>query len=443
MKETTIEVKRDGVVALIRPTPKQGVIRYIVDYRLKGQRKLLWRSTLEKAREAANDALDKIADGDADTLELTATDCHMFVRSRDALAGTGRPVDLVCLDYAEMLRILDGRTTPIEAIRDWVKQNLVSRPKISVADAVSRVQEQSVADGKSKARQHELDVILNQFAANFNCEVHAITPSMISSYLTGLARANDSTLPLGERSKRNHKDVIKHLNTWLVLHGYLAKGTNWMEGVQKYSKRKQGDITIYTPAELKLILTEAAKPAHRSKWMVGFCAISAFSTIRHSEIKRLDWKQVELSDKPGESFIEILPVATTKSAGRRRFIPINETLKAWLKTCKKPSGKVVPVTDSYTLLSRLIASAGVSVKPNALRHSSISYCIAQSGDIARVADESGNSVAMIHANYLRRVKPAQAEEWFGILPATPKLRKRQGAARSTAKTPPAKDQSDS
>ena len=413
----SIVVKRGGVVALIRPTQKNGANYFVVDYRLKGQRKLVWRSTLEKAREAANDALEKIADGEADALELTASDRHIFLRANDALAGTGKPIDLVCHDYAEMLRILEGKASPVEVAREWMKQHQVSLPKISVLEAVRRVQSQSVSDGKSWARRHELDVILNQFADSFQCEVHTITPSLISSYLTGLKRADGSGLPLGERTKRNHKDVIKHLNTWLVLHGYLAKGTNWMEGVQKYSKRKQGDITIYTPAELKLILAAAAKTPTRSKWMIGFCAISAFSTIRHSELKRLDWKQIELSDKAGESFIEILPVATTKSAGRRRFIPINDTLKAWLKTCRKTSGKVVPVADSYTLLSRLINSAGVAVKPNALRHSSISYSVAQTGDIARVADESGNSVAMIHANYLRRVKAPQAAEWFGIMPA--------------------------
>jgi hypothetical protein len=34
-----------------------------------------------------------------------------------------------------------------------------------------------------------------------------------------------------------------------------------------------------------------------------------------------------------------------------------------------------------------------------------------------VADESGNSPAIIKANYLRRVKPEAAAEWFSIRPS--------------------------
>ena len=56
-------------------------------------------------------------------------------------------------------------------------------------------------------------------------------------------------------------------------------------------------------------------------------------------------------------------------------------------------------------------------KKNALRHSYISYRVAECADVARVADESGNSPAVIKSNYLKRVKPEQAKEWFGVLPA--------------------------
>jgi hypothetical protein len=56
-------------------------------------------------------------------------------------------------------------------------------------------------------------------------------------------------------------------------------------------------------------------------------------------------------------------------------------------------------------------------KKNALRHSYISYRVAECADVARVADESGNSPGIIKTNYLKRVKPDQAAEWFNIMPA--------------------------
>lgn len=416
----SIQVQRNGCVALIRPTPKNGATYFVVDYRPNGKRKLIWRSSLEAARTAANDALDAIARGEAAVAEMRVSDCNFYVRAQESLTGTGKAVDVACLEYAAALKLLAGKTTVEDACRAWIKTNSTTLPKISVAGAVAAVQAQSVADKKSPARRHELEVLLNAFTESFNGQVHAVTPSQVSSYLSSLKRSDKSGLPLSSRSKRNHRDAIKHLNRWGVLHGYLPKDMDWLEGVQNYPKRRGGDISIYTPEEMRLILQAAAATPTRARWMVAFCAISAFSTIRHSEIKRLDWQQVELSEKPGESFIEILPVETTKSAGRRRLIPIGENLKAWLKTCRQESGKVVPVEDSYTLLSRLIKSAGVVVKANALRHSSISYSIAQTGDKARVADESGNSVKVIETNYLRRVKPAQAAAWFNILPKTAK-----------------------
>lgn len=409
-----VTIKEKGVSAIIRESTKfkdgKKHRYFIVEYILLGKRKQVWRSDLAEAKAVASEACIKVANGDQSTLEFKDTDRLAFTRGVEFLATTGIPIDIACRDVADSLAILGGRVSIIEACRDWVKRHAVVLPKISVADAVTKVQQRAASDRKSKARQHELDVLLNKFAENFQCEAHTITPSLISGYLTGLA--------LSERSKRNHQDAIKHLNRWLVLHGYLAKGTDWMEGVQKYSKRKRGEVTIYTPEEMGKVMKTA------KGWEVAFCSISSFSTIRHSELKRLDWAQVELSDKDGESFIEILPMEGTKSDQRRRLIPIGDNLKAWLRTCQKQSGKVVPVKDSTTLIARIVKRAGVEFKRNALRHSAISYRVAQTGDVPRVADESGNSVQVIRTNYLRRVKPSAAVEWFGIMP--PKEKKPTG-----------------
>ena len=405
-KEFPVTVTEGGVSAKIRKISQatNGKIytRYVADFIELGKRKQVGRAKFEDAKQVALDACRRVSCGDHSALELRNGELYSYNRAIEFLAPTGIPVDIACRDVADSLAILGGRVSIIEACRDWVKRNAIVLPKISVADAVTKVQQRAVSDRKSKARQHELGVLLNQFAENFQCEAHTITPSLISGYLTGLA--------LSERSKRNHQDAIKHLNRWLVLHGYLAKGTDWMEGVQKYSKRKRGEVTIYTPEEISKVMATA------KGWEVAFCSISSFSTIRHSELKRLDWAQVELSDKDGESFIEILPMEGTKSDQRRRLIPIGDNLKAWLRTCQKQSGKVVPVKDSTTLIARIVKRAGVEFKRNALRHSAISYRVAQTGDVPRVADESGNSVQVIRTNYLRRVKPSAAVEWFGIMP---------------------------
>jgi hypothetical protein len=62
----------------------------------------------------------------------------------------------------------------------------------------------------------------------------------------------------------------------------------------------------------------------------------------------------------------------------------------------------------------------VELKHNALRHSFISYRVAQIQDVPQVALEAGNSPAMIFGHYRELVTADDAKKWFSIQPkATP------------------------
>ena len=58
-------------------------------------------------------------------------------------------------------------------------------------------------------------------------------------------------------------------------------------------------------------------------------------------------------------------------------------------------------------------------KLNGLRHSYISYRVAQIQNVAQVALEAGNSPQIIFSNYRELVKPAAAVKWFAIEPEMP------------------------
>jgi len=115
--------------------------------------------------------------------------------------------------------------------------------------------------------------------------------------------------------------------------------------VPKYSARKHGEVTIYTPAELQTILKAA------TGWQRAFIAIAAFSALRASEIHRLDWSRIELSDQAGESFIEVRSIENTKSDGRRRLVPVSDNLKAWLRPWQQTSG---PIPATHPVDARLL-----------------------------------------------------------------------------------------
>lgn len=59
---------------------------------------------------------------------------------------------------------------------------------------------------------------------------------------------------------------------------------------------------------------------------------------------------------------------------------------------------------------------GAVWKKNGLRHSYISYRVADIQNVNQTALESGNSPAIIFRHYRELVRPADAKKWFGIEP---------------------------
>jgi integrase len=382
----------------------------VLDYRANGQRKLVWRSTMAKARKAADEAIDKITEGQAEVLNLKSADAHAYTRARAFLdGGEGETkidlqIDEAVRIAAEVLRLLAGRATPLEVTRDWLKRNAVELPKITVADAAVMLKNQAETDGKSNDRQKQLAAALDAFTAAFNCEVLSLTPKMIADYLTAL--------PFKERTKANHRDTIGFFNRWLVLRGYLAKGTDWLEGVQKYTKRKQGEISTYTADEMRRLIAAA------DERILPMIVIGGFAGLRHAEIARLEWQDIDME----EGFIEIK--AENAKTDTRRIVPLKPNLKAFLLPLSKKSGKVVSLVNTTKQLLKTAADTGdvaneikaLEWKHNALRHTYISARVAECADVPRVADEAGNSPQVIRTNYLKRMRPAAAAEWFAIQP---------------------------
>jgi integrase len=401
---------------------------YTLAYSLLGKLKRETFSDLDKAESAGEDAIRRIAGGEQAILQLANRDRDIYQRSVDVLAPFNIQLDVAASECAEVRAILNGSGTPVEAARFFVKLHAKELPRVTVPAAVEKCLAQCRADGKSAARMHQLEHYLNGFATDMNTEVSELTPGIVSRYLTGMVAS--------ERTKKNARDVLGYFGRWLVLHGYLERGTSLVEGVQKYSM-KPGKIQIFTPAEIAEFIASA------DNRLLPYMLIGAFAGLRGAEIQRLDWSEIDLAD----GFIEVK--AEKAKTDIRRLVPIAPNLKAWLNQCRKKAGPVCPFKNVVNQLMKLVAEVNkampknipdkdrMSWKKNALRHSYISYRVAQCADVARVSDESGNSPAIIRSNYLRRVKPNLAKEWFNIMPA--KLRRsRKIVQLKTAKAAAAK-----
>jgi integrase len=395
-------VKQDGVSAKIRKIVKskngRDYIAYVVDYVLLGKRKLDWRADLEEAKQTAREACRKIADGEHMALELKNGDRMTYLRATEALAIVNTALDTACREYVEAIQILSGKGSLVEATRFFAKTHNVELPGMDIDKAVGEMLAQAQADGKSQERLHQLRTYLDRFKDNFNGNVADITSATVQGFLTAMN--------CSERTKKNCRDVLRAFFKWCAMRGFLAKTApdDLMEHVQTYRNKRIGKIQIFTPDEMGRLVEKAEDR------LLPYLVIGAFAGLRGEEIKRLDWAEIDLAD----GFIEV--AADKSKTDTRRLVPIKDNLKAWLLPLAKQQGPVCQFKNVVNKLMRLASEAEVDWKKNALRHSFISYRVAECADVPRVADESGNSPPIIRTNYLQRVKPSQAQAWFGILP---------------------------
>ena len=171
-------------------------------------------------------------------------------------------------------------------------------------------------------------------------------------------------------------------------------------------KQQETEIQIFTPEEMgRLLLAAHAR-------ILPLVAIGGFAGIRSAEIKRLHWEDIKWE----RGYIEIAGRKAKTAA--RRLVPLTDNLKAWLAPWREASGAIIPISDTSGALGDIAVKAKIpgGWRQNALRHSFISYRVAETGDVARTALEAGNSPKMIFRHYREVVDGEAAKTWFSIMP---------------------------
>src|SRR5262249_24931783 len=109
--------------------------------------------------------------------------------------------------------------------------------------------------------------------------------------------------------------------------------------------------------------------------------------------------------------------AKAKSA-RRRIVPIQPNLAAWLRPHAGMKGSVVPYS-ARGKLAKVREAAKLATWPNnGLRHSFASYRLAGCHDGPRVASELGHtSPQLLYNTYRELVLPDDAARYWQIAPA--------------------------
>jgi integrase len=289
---------------------------------------------------------------------------------------------------------------------------------LSVAEAVeafvsyksTRVKDRQLSDLKDR---------LKRFAQDFGTRtMQSITTEEIDKWLTGLrSRRNPSKTskaPLLAPLSRNHHRAVLHA---LFGHG-AAPARSWCSrnpvADLEPERVETPEPEAYSVEDVMRIMQTAVD--HKPE-LVPVLALGMFGGLRISEAREIDLGKI----KPDTDEFR---VGADHKRGAR-IVPCTAALRSWLFAQPRRRGKawLKEARSSYDAMQELFALAGVDAIDNGARHSFISYRCAESRDIARVADECGNSVITIKKHYRQLVTAADAERFFKIRPASPRGKK--------------------
>lgn len=391
-----IVIKRGSCAVKIYQDRKPTGTYYRVAYHIGGKRYRLHHNDLERAIAEAEAKAAQLSRGDIDAVQLTGRDRLVYGRALEAIREHGLPLDAAAIEYNEARKLLDGATL-VDAARFYSRHRGRGIMRKSVADAVDTMIAAKTAKGVSAVYLSDLRYRLGAFKEAFHCDVSALVPDDVGAFF--------ESLRLSPRSYNNFVRVLRTFFSFAQNHGWLSKEADLLGHVEKRSE-KPTPVEVFTPSELTALLKNACAE-------VATClALTAFAGLRAEEILRLDWTDVDR--RPG--FIEV--AAHKAKTATRRIVPIAENLARWLAMAPRNGARVWPHSKPwfFEAMRNAAADAKIKWKQNALRHSFISYRLAEIQDVNRVALEAGNSPQMIFRHYRELATPEQARTWFSIAP---------------------------
>ena len=387
-------------VSIYRRVAPNGSPCYMLSSYASGQRKFVSYADEAEAIEAAGKLARQMSERQVVAAALTNEQASEYAAAILKLKPLGVGLLSAADTVAESLKFVGSLADVTAAVKYYAARHKKTTPK-RVADCVTELLALKEARGKSERYRRDLRSRLARFADSFQRDIGNVTTPEIQSWLDGMK--------LAPRSVKNYRAALATLFQFAESRGYIFKGGDPVGDTEKISGSNDGAIEIFTPKEIAALLNHA--PAS----YLPLLALGAFAGLRTAEAERLEWSDIDLAG----GFIH---VASEKAKTRsRRLVPILPNLQQWLAPYAGHTGKVWQGSDRELKNTRqdMLKAAGVKWKHNALRHSFISYRLAEVQDAAKVSLEAGNSPAMIFSNYRELVKPADAVKWFSLAPEQP------------------------
>lgn len=359
----------------------------------------------------ARQIASKTATGEVASLALTPADRYLYFRVLEILKPTGETLEVAVSTYARAKAKLGARSLEA-AVDDYLARYPVDLPKRTAGEVLNELVAAKRADGLSPVYLKDLGFRIGKFSRDFGGQLSNISATAIADWLRNMGCA--------PRGRNNYRRAIITLFMFAASRGYVAKDQIDFDRNVAVAAEKSSAIEIFTPMEMrKLLLTSRMNPKnlpagfnrrYASVGLTPFLALGAFAGLRAAEIERQQWEDINLK----RGWIRV--TAAKGNTAQKRLVPVPANLKQWLDLYEQSNGPVCELARTPDALRRLAIRANVPWKHNALRHSFISYRVAQTGNIPQTAMEAGNSVAMVNRHYRELVTPDEAIDWFAIAP---------------------------
>jgi integrase len=289
--------------------------------------------------------------------------------------------------------------TVADAIKFALKHLRAQKASVTVEVAVKGLIDAKAAAGRSAGYCDDLGWRLAKLTTFFD-------KRSIGQISTGELEAFLTSLNVAAETRNTYRRDCRTLWGFAEKRGWVTINAAAKTERAKAIGKPPG---ILTPEEAVALLVESHDADLRA-----FHGIGMFSGLRVAEIKKLDWRNVDLAG----GFIEVS--AATSKTRSRRLVPIQDNLRAWLTPIAETAGVVV----GRNLRKRHLDArkrAGITKWPeNAMRHSFVSYRLAATGNAAQTALESGHDQAILFAHYRELVRPKEAARFWEIRPSAAK-----------------------
>lgn len=287
------------------------------------------------------------------------------------------------------------------------------RESTEAAVIVSEAVEEFLAYKQPRVGEKQLEDLrgrLKRFARHFGDRpLSGVSTREIESWLGGLRSKRNpeklDTPPLLSPLSRNHYRANLH-----ALYGYAsAKSRGWcaMNPLADLEPEKveASEPEAYSVEGAQKLSQTALT---RMPELLPVVALGLFCGLRVSEASEYELSKIKDADE----------IRVTGKTGPR-MVPVTKAFRAWYESQSRRKGKAWTGTRRAlaTAMNDLHAAAEVEQIKNGLRHSFISYRCAESRDVARVADECGNSVQTVKNHYRQLVTAEEAERFFSLKPS--------------------------